>query len=385
MSAAAERLAARSVDCLPPGGLAEKLALGRPLRVKLGVDPTAPDIHLGHSVVLGKLREFQDAGHLAVLIIGDWTARVGDPSGRASTRPVLDGEAIERNAATYREQAFRILDPERTEIRPNGEWFATMGMEQLFALAGSATVNQLLRRNDFAERMGADRPVSVLELLYPLMQAYDSVMVEADVELGGTDQLFNLMLAREIQASFGQPSQVVMTMPILPGVDGVQKMSKSLANHVGVADAPEEQFGRTMRIPDSALPEWYRLLAPGAPPPTGHPGQDKRRLAALIADRFHGPGAGAAAEEHFNRIVRDRGVPDEMPSVAVPAGLVHLPALLVDGLGIPSRSEARRLIAAGGVSLDGHAVTALDIDSAELSGKVLKAGKRRFARLTAEG
>ena len=381
MSADAAALAARAVDCLPPEALAQKLALGRPLRVKLGVDPTAPDIHLGHAVVLGKLREFQDAGHLAVLIIGDWTARVGDPSGRTSTRPVLGGEDIERNAESYREQAFRILDPARTEIRPNGEWFAGMGMEQLFALAGSATVNQLLRRNDFAERMAADRPVSVLELLYPLMQAYDSVMVEADVELGGTDQLFNLMLGREIQAAFGQPSQVVMTMPILPGVDGVQKMSKSLANQIGVADAPEEQFGRTMRIPDEVLGEWYRLLAPTAPPPTGHPGEDKRRLAALIADRFHEEGAGARAEAHFNRIVRDRGVPDEMPEVHVPAGVVHLPALLVDGLGLASRSEARRLIAAGGVSLDGEPVSALDLDADALAGRVLKAGKRRFARL----
>ena len=381
MSADAAALAARAVDCLPPEALAQKLALGRPLRVKLGVDPTAPDIHLGHSVVLGKLREFQDAGHLAVLIIGDWTARVGDPSGRTSTRPVLGGEDIERNAESYREQAFRILDPARTEIRPNGEWFADMGMEQLFALAGSATVNQLLRRNDFAERMAADRPVSVLELLYPLMQAYDSVMVEADVELGGTDQLFNLMLGREIQAAFGQPPQVVMTMPILPGVDGVQKMSKSLANQIGVADPPEEQFGRTMRIPDDVLGEWYRLLAPTAPPPTGHPGEDKRRLAALIVDRFNGDGAGALAEAHFNRVVRDRGVPDEMPEVRVPAGVVHLPALLVDGLGLASRSEARRLIAAGGVSLDGEPVSALDLDADDLAGRVLKAGKRRFARL----
>jgi tyrosyl-tRNA synthetase len=382
MSAAPEpALAARAVDCLPPGALAQKLALGRPLRVKLGVDPTAPDIHLGHSVVLGKLREFQDAGHTAVLIIGDWTARVGDPSGRTSTRPMLREEDIERNAASYREQAFRILDPGRTEIRPNGEWFATMGMEQLFALAGSATVNQLLRRNDFAERMGADRPVSVLELLYPLMQAYDSVMVEADVELGGTDQLFNLMLGREIQTAFGQPPQVVMTLPILPGVDGVQKMSKSLANQIGVADAPEEQFGRTMRIPDEILGEWYRLLAPDQPPPTGHPGDDKRRLAALVADRFHGAGAGARAEEHFNKVVRDRGVPDDLPTVAVPPGPVHLPALLVDALGIASRSEARRLIAAGGVSLDGAPTKDLDLDSAELVGRVLRAGKRRFARL----
>ncbi len=385
MSSPAAALAARAIDCLPPDGLAQKLALGRPLRVKLGVDPTAPDIHLGHSVVLGKLREFQDAGHLAVLIIGDWTARVGDPSGRTSTRPILEGEDIERNATSYREQAFRILDPERTEIRSNGEWFSTMGMEQLFALAGSATVNQLLRRNDFAERIGADRPISILELLYPLMQAYDSVMVEADVELGGTDQLFNLMLGREIQAAFGQPAQVVMTLPLLPGIDGVQKMSKSLANHIGVADAPEEQFGRTMRIPDEVLGEWYRLLAPDAPPPTGHPGAEKRRLAAQIADRFHGDGAGARAEDHFNRVVRDRGIPDEMPEFTLPPGTVHLPALLVDGLGIASRSEARRLIAAGGVSLDGEPLSELDIDSARLAGRVLKAGKRRFARLLPSG
>ena len=205
-----------------------------------------------------------------------------------------------------------------------------MGMEQLFALAGSATVNQLLRRNDFAERMGADRPVSVLELLYPLMQAYDSVMVEADVELGGTDQLFNLMLGREIQAAFGQPSQVVMTLPILPGVDGVQKMSKSLANHIGVADPPEEQFGRTMRIPDDVLPEWYRLLAPDAPPPTGHPGDDKRRLAALIADRFHGAGAGARGRGALQpRRPRPRGARTRCRGARCRAGLVHLPALLV--------------------------------------------------------
>jgi len=381
VSGSAQALAARAVDVQPPDALAEKLALSRPLRVKLGVDPTAPDIHLGHTVVLGKLREFQDAGHTAVLIIGDWTARVGDPSGRTSTRPVLSGEEIDRNAATYREQAFRILDPARTEIRPNGEWFAGMGMEQLFALAGAATVNQLLRRNDFAERIGADRPISVLELLYPLMQAYDSVMVEADVELGGTDQLFNLMLGREIQAAFGQAPQVVLTMPILPGVDGVQKMSKSLGNHIGVQDAPEEQFGRTMSIPDAALGEWYRLLAPAEPPPSGHPGAEKRRLGRLIADRFHGSGTGERAEEHFNRVVRDRAAPEDVPEVPVPAGPVHLPALLADHLGVASRSEARRLIASGAVSLDGEPLRDLDVDADALAGRVLKAGKRRFARV----
>ncbi len=265
----AERLAARAVDVVPPGGLEEKLRLGRPLRVKLGVDPTAPDIHLGHAVVLGKLREFQDAGHLAVLVIGDWTARVGDPSGRTSTRPMLSADEIEQNAATYREQAFRILDPDRTETRANGEWFSRMGLEEVFRLAGSATVNQLLRRNDFAERMGDDRPVSVLELLYPLMQAYDSVELRADVELGGTDQLFNLMLAREIQAAYGQPPQVAMTMPILPGLDGVRKMSKSLANHVGVADPPEEQFGRTMSIRTTPWPSGTGCSRPGEPPRPG--------------------------------------------------------------------------------------------------------------------
>jgi tyrosyl-tRNA synthetase len=374
-------LADRAVDVVPPGGLEEKLGLGRPLRVKLGVDPTAPDIHLGHSVVLGKLREFQDAGHLAVLVIGDWTARVGDPSGRTSTRPMLSADEIERNAVTYREQAFRILDPDRTEIRANGEWFSRLGLEDVFRLAGSATVNQLLRRNDFAERMDADRPVSLLELLYPLMQAYDSVELRSDVELGGTDQLFNLMLAREIQAAYGQSPQVVMTLPLLAGLDGERKMSKSLANHIGVADPPEEQFGRTMSIPDAALGEWYRLLAPGEPPPAGHPADDKRRLGRLIADRFHGPGAGERAEAHFNRVVRDRRAPEEMPTVALAQGTVHLPALLADGLGVASRSEARRLIAGGGVTLDGQPVTELDLPAEALDGRVIRAGKRRFARL----
>jgi tyrosyl-tRNA synthetase len=381
MSTDAAALAARTIDCLPDGGLAAKLARGRPLRVKLGVDPTAPDIHLGHSVVLGKLRDFQDAGHTAVLIIGDWTARVGDPSGRTSTRPVLAAEDIERNADSYREQAFRILDPARTEIRSNGEWFAGMGLADVFRLAASATVNQLLRRNDFATRFGEDRPISVLELLYPLMQAYDSVMVRADVELGGTDQLFNLMLGREIQSAYGMDPQVVMTVPILPGIDGAQKMSKSLGNQVGLTDAPEEQFGRIMSIPDEAMSDWYRLLAPAVPSPSGHPGEEKRRLARLIVDRFHGEGTGAAAEEHFNRVVRDRAAPEDVPTVTVAPGTVHIPALLVEHLGVASRGEARRLISGGGVRLDDDPVSGLDLDAAALDGRILRAGKRRFARI----
>jgi tyrosyl-tRNA synthetase len=295
-------LLARSVEVQPPGELLARLEGGQPLRVKLGVDPTAPDIHLGHAVVLGKLREFQDAGHTAVLIIGDWTARVGDPSGRSSTRPMLSAEEIDANAETYQAQAFTILDPDRTEVRRNGEWFADMGLEPLFRLASSTTVNQLLRRRDFAERMADDRPISVLELIYPLMQAYDSVMLDADVELGGTDQLFNLMLGREVQQAYGKRPQVAMTLPILPGTDGVRRMSKSTGNYIGVNESPEEQFGKVMSVPDAQMAEFYELLFPGEPAPAGHPNEDKRRLGRLVAERFHGAGAGEAAEAHFDRL-----------------------------------------------------------------------------------
>ncbi len=374
-------LSARAVDCLPADDFEKKLALDRPLRVKLGVDPTAPDIHLGHTVALGKLREFQDAGHTAVLIIGDWTARVGDPSGRSATRPMLTADEIEANATTYQEQAFTILDRERTEVRRNGEWFAEMGLEPLFRLAASATVNQLLQRNDFGERIASDTPISVLELLYPLMQAYDSVAIESDIELGGTDQLFNLMLGRVIQSRYGMESQCALTMPILPGTDGVKRMSKSTGNYIGVSEPPEEQFGKIMRVPDEAIGVFYELLFPSEPAPSGHPAEQKRALGRLVADRFHGPGAGDAAEAHFNRVFREREAPEEMPEISVPDGDVHLPALLADELGVGSRSQARRLIGDGAVSLDGERISAIDLPSSELRGKVLKAGKRRFARI----
>ncbi len=374
-------LQARAVDIQPPGEIEKRLLESTPLRVKLGVDPTAPDIHLGHAVVLGKLREFQDAGHTAVLIIGDWTARVGDPSGRSSTRPMLSADEIEANAATYQEQAFRILDPDRTEIRRNGEWFATMGLEPLFRLAASTTVNQLLRRRDFAERIDSDRPISVLELLYPLMQAYDSVMLKADVEIGGTDQLFNLMLGREVQQAYGQRAQVAMTMPILPGTDGVRRMSKSTGNYIGVTEPPEEQFGKVMSVPDPQMEEFFRLLFPQEPGPSGHPGDEKRRLGRLVAQRFHGPGAGDAAEAHFDRLFKDRAAPDEVPEITVAAGAVHMPALLVDGLGVGSRSEARRMLTQGGVSVDGEVLGDLDVDASALDGRIVRAGKKRFVRV----
>src|SRR3954454_8769444 len=281
---------------LPDGGLAAKLKIaageGRPLRVKLGLDPTAPDIHLGHTVVLQKLREFQDLGHRVVLIVGDFTARVGDPSGRSSTRPLLSGAEIEANARTYQDQALRILreDPELYELRFNSEWL-DMGMEELFGLARTTTVAQLLERDDFARRYADSQPISVLELLYPLMQGYDSVAVRADVELGGTDQTFNLLLARDIQRAYGGEEQAVLTVPILPGTDGVEKMSKSLGNHVGVTDPPEEMYGKVMSLPAEAMPTWFELL--GIKPPAGGlervgPRDAKRALALAMVARFHG-------------------------------------------------------------------------------------------------
>src|SRR4051794_24504343 len=303
-------LARDGVDCLPAGDLERKLALGRPLRVKLGLDPTAPDVHLGHTVVLRKLREFQDRGHVVVLIIGDYTARVGDPSGRSSTRPILSGEQIDANARTYVEQAGKVLDADRIELRHNSEWL-DMRMEELFALTRTTTVAQLLERDDFAKRYAAREPISILELLYPLMQGYDSVAVRSDVELGGTDQKFNLLLARDIQRAYGVPEQVVLTMPILAGVDGERKMSKSLGNHIGVTEPPEEAFGKTMRLPDEAMDEWYRLLLGEDGAPADVPARDaKRSLARRLVARFHGEEAAERAEADFDRKFVEHAIPD---------------------------------------------------------------------------
>jgi tyrosyl-tRNA synthetase len=376
-------LARDAVDCLPAGALERKLAEGRPLRVKLGLDPTAPDVHLGHTVVLRKLREFQDRGHTVVLIIGDYTARVGDPSGRTSTRPVLSGAEIDANARTYVDQASKVLDPGRTEIRHNSEWL-DMRMEELFGLVRTTTVAQLLERDDFAKRYAAREPISVLELLYPLMQAYDSVAVRSDVELGGTDQKFNLLLGRDVQRAYGVPEQIALTMPILPGIDGERKMSKSLGNHIGVTEAPEEMYGRTLRIPDTAMGTWYELLL-GEPLPAGlSPRDAKHALARRIVERFHSPDAAAAAGAHFARVVVDRSAPEEIEEAAfaAPDGAVHLPALIADAFG-GSRSEARRKLAAGAVRLDGEALGAEDVDvpPERLDGAVLQVGRRQFRRL----
>jgi tyrosyl-tRNA synthetase len=379
-------LTRNAVEVLPEGRLGEQLASGKPLRVKLGIDPTTADIHLGHTVVLEKLAEFQRAGHTVVLIIGDFTARVGDPSGRSATRPVPTAEEIETNAATYQEQAFKLLDGERTEVRYNSEWLR-MQPEALLGLLAQTTVARLLERDDFQKRMAAGQPIAALELLYPLLQGYDSVAVEADVEIGGTDQKFNLLFGRDVQTAYGQPPQSIITLPILVGTDGVQKMSKSLGNYVGVTDPPEEMFGKLMSIPDEAMEEYYRLLL-GGEKPDAPPNEAKRELARRLVDRFHGEGGGAAAEEHFNRVFVEHAAPAEMPEIdlgeyrADGNGLVHLPRLIAGAFGVSS-SEGRRLLQQGGVKLDGEPVPAepLDLEIDSLDGHVLQVGKRRFCRL----
>lgn len=386
-----------AVEVLPDGALEAKLALAereqRPLRIKLGVDPTAPDLHLGHTVVLNKLRQFQDAGHVAVLIIGDYTARIGDPSGRSKTRPRLDPAVIDANARTYQEQAFLILDddPAKLEVRYNGEWLAPLSMEQLFELTATTTVARILERDDFAKRWTAHQPISLLEMLYPIAQGYDSVAVRADIELGGTDQKFNLFMGRDLQEYFGQPAQGIMTLAILPGTDGVERMSKSTGNYIGVSEDPRDIYGKVMSIPDQTMMTYFALL-------TGHhadelramerdlaageinPRDLKARLAREIITRLRGAAAAAAAEEHFERVFRRRelGAADLGPLILEPgddeAGTVYLPKLLARWFGL-SRSEARRRLEQGGVTLDGAAVTDLSVSTASLAGKHVKAGK----------
>jgi tyrosyl-tRNA synthetase len=376
-------LARNAVDSLPQGALAAKLALDRPLRVKLGIDPTAPDIHLGFTVVLQKLREFQDLGHLVVLIIGDYTARVGDPSGRSSTRPLLDPSEIDANAQTFQRQALKVLDSDRLEVRFNSEWL-DMTMSDLFTLLRTTTVAQVIERDDFAKRSAARQPISLLELLYPLLQGYDSVAVRSDVELGGTDQKFNLLLARDIQRAYGQPEQSILTVPLLTGTDGERKMSKSFGNYIGVTEAPGPMYGKTMSIPDASLPLWYSLLLGAEPPRDLEPMAAKAALARALVERFHGPEAAAEAEAGFDAVIRRREVPDDVPELEWPANgrVVHLPAVLARAFSISS-SEARRQIAQGGVRLDGVPVPAdaLDLEAGEVDGKVLQLGKRRFVRV----
>jgi tyrosyl-tRNA synthetase len=369
-----------AVHVLPEDGLDAKLKLGRPLRVKLGIDPTSPDVHLGFAVVLDRLREWQDAGHTVVLIVGDYTARIGDPSGRSAERPVLADEELDANAKRFREQVVRVLDPERTEFRFNGEWLAPLTFAETVRLTRTLTVARLLERDDFAKRFAAGEPISLSELLYPPMQAYDSVAIEADVEIGGTDQLYNLLAGRDVMPHYGLEPQVVVTYPLLVGLDGVEKMSKSRGNYIGINEPPEEMFGKTMSIPDEALPQWWELVAGGG----GHPADPmewKLELARRITARWHGEDGARAGEEHFTRVVRRHEAPEAVEEARLDGpDPLHLPAFLAATLG-ESTSHWRRTIDQGGVKLDGRALSGYDHPWSELDGAVLQAGKRRFVRL----
>ena len=383
-SDAAAQLTRNAVDCLPAGALEERLATGERLRVKLGLDPTAPDLHIGHTVVLQKLREFQDLGHTVVLIVGDYTARVGDPSGRSATRPVLSPEEIDAHARTYVTQAGKVLQTDdQLELRHNSEWL-DMPVEDLFRLVRTVTVAQLLERDDFAKRWAANEPISLLELLYPVMQGFDSVAVRADVELGGTDQKFNLLMGRALQTTHGQRPQVVLTVPLLTGTDGERKMSKSYGNQIGITEPPEEIYGKTLSIPDALLEEWYGLLLGTTPPEGMGPRDAKHVLARALVARFHGEDAAAAAAERFQRVFVEHALPDDIEEyvLAPQNGVVHLPQLIAEAFG-GSRSEARRKLAQGGVKLDGEPVAPdrLDVPAGELDGRVLQLGRRQFRRL----
>jgi tyrosyl-tRNA synthetase len=394
-------LLAGSAEVVPAEELERKLTLGRPLRVKLGLDPTAPVVTLGWAVVLHKLRQFQDAGHTAVLIVGDFTAQVGDPSGKTETRPRLSQEEVRGYAERLLDQFWRILDPERTEVRYNAEWLEPMSMEEILRLSASTTVARMLERDDFAKRYAEGKPISIMEFLYPLLQGMDSVAVEADVELGGRDQTFNLLVGRDLQREFDQEPQVALTTPLLVGSDGVQKMSQSLGNYIGITDPPDEMFGKLARVRDELIPT-YRLLAldffrdpteaerveKGLEDGSLDAWDEKRRLAREVVDLYHGQGSGAGAEERFERVHRERELPEEVPNLAIPPdlvidGRVYLPKLLaVLGLA-DSNSHARRLIEQGGVRLDGQPVDGdtLELPANELKGRVLQVGRRGFARL----
>ena len=375
-----EELIRNAVHVLPEGELEKKLALGRPLRVKLGIDVTAPDVTLGNGIPLQRMAAFQRAGHLGVLIVGDYTSRIGDPSGRSRERPIIEPDEIDRNAQRYFEHASTIIDPERTELRFNSEWLSKLDFAEILRLTRTTTVAQLLEREDFKRRYEANAPISVSELLYPLMQAYDSVAVEADVELGGTDQLFNLLTGREVMAAYELEPQVALTVAYLDSWDGAG-MSASRGNYIGLKELPEEQFGKTMRIPDTLLDQWYRLVLERDGAPGGDPLDAKLELARSIVRRAHGDEATRSAEAHFTRVVREGQVPADVPDARLPAGdPVHLPGVLAEAFGL-STSEARRLIAQGGVKLDGEPVTELDLPRETLSDAVLQAGKRRFMRL----
>jgi tyrosyl-tRNA synthetase len=373
-----------AVDVIPREDLDRRLKSGATLRVKLGIDPTAPDIHLGFVVVLKQLRAFQDLGHTAVLVIGDYTARVGDPSGRSKTRPVLSPREIEENTRTYLEQAYLVLDRDRTEVRHNSEWLAPLTMADIIHLTRATTVARILERDDFSKRYAAGDAITLTELLYPLMQAYDSVAIDADVELGGTDQLYNLLMGRHVMEYYGKTPQCVLTTPLLVGTDGAMKMSKSLGNYVGVTDPPNEMFGKVMSIPDHPMPDYYSLLL-DRPMPDAEPVAQKRELARTLVSTFYGDQAAAEAEKSFDAVVR-REVPEDAPEVVLPEGdEIRIIDLITLADFAATNGEARRFIRGGAVRIDGEVVRdeQVKLRTGDLEGRVLQVGKRRYARLKA--
>src|SRR5438094_2315282 len=373
-------LTRNAVHVLPEGGLERKLALGRPLRVKLGIDVTAPDVTLGNGIPLRRMRAFEDEGHTGVLIVGDYSTRIGDPSGRKTERPIIPPVVIDANAQRYFEHASTIIDPERTEVRFNSEWLSTLDFAEILRLTRTTTVARLLERDDFAKRIAAQAPISISELLYPLMQAYDSVAVEADVELGGTDQLYNLLAGRDVMEAYGLEPQVALAVELLESWDGTG-MSASRGNYIGLKEAPEQQFGKAMRIPDSLLPQWYRLVMEREDVPDD-PFQAKLELARFIVRRAWSEEAVAGAETHFTRVVREGQAPEDVPEVEHAEPVVHLPALLAETFG-ESTSHWRRVIDQGGVKANGSAITSYDVDTSSVEGAVIQAGKRQFLRIRA--
>jgi len=392
MNPALDLLMRHADKVVPEEEFAAKLDLGRPLRVKLGLDPTAPAVTLGWAVVLRKLRQFQELGHTAVLIVGDFTAQVGDPSDKGSTRQRLSADQVNAYADSVLGQFRKVLLEDNLEIRRNSEWLADLDMYALLELTSSATVAQMLERSDFANRYRSGSPISVTEFLYPLLQGYDSVAVEADVELGGSDQLWNLMMGRVVQERYGQTPQVALTMPLLVGTDGVNKMSQSFGNYIGVEDEPGEMFGKTMSIPDEAMAQWFRLAADKnvaevesieAALGSGelHPNEAKRTLARSVVNLYWGEKEAAAAEAEFDEVFRSGGIPEDIEDAVVPPGdSVHIASLIRDVFDV-SGAEARRLVDQGAVKVDGKPVVSQEVARSDLVGKVLKVGKRRFARL----
>lgn len=389
------QLTARHVDLFSAAELKRKLVAAekekRGLRIKYGADPSAPDIHLGHVVGLNKLREFQDAGHTVVFIIGDFTGMIGDPSGKSATRPALSREQVAANAESYKRQIFKVLDPEKTEVRFNSEWLGGMKFEDVIRLSAHVTVAQMLARDDFSKRYAENRPISLVEFLYPLVQAYDSVMVKADVELGGTDQLFNLLLGRELQKTFGQEPQVVMTLPLIEGLDGVQKMSKSLGNYVGVNESAKEMFGKLMSVSDELMWKYFlhilcrnpaEIKTMQAKVVSGelHPRAVKDELGRCVVDRFCGAGEGQKASDEFARIFSQNELPDDMPDIKLSADIGLIDLVVKAGFA-PSNSEARRLIQQGGVRINDEQISDVKAVITPVDGMILKVGKRKFARI----